>query len=303
MPATLRLALAVAGMALLFFCMAFERAPDLVAPAGNSFVPSQTSYFSPLLSERGDDDAPAAPRPANGPVPPVQAADRQTHRDLASLFDQLAQSDGIPDLKQAVAILDRCTALIDRDRGHSTDVQLAVDQQTTYAQQVSARTALDDRCRGFRRLGSAEMEVRRQSIHARLTAQGLGSGTLTHGGDALLAAGEIRHLLAQPNAGSYEEARPALTRALARRLGAQEDSAAWEDVQVSLLLVACEIGASCGKDSFDALQRCLYQGRCDAGLYDHWAEGLPPERVAQVERLRDTVTRALRQQDYQMLGL
>jgi hypothetical protein len=72
---------------------------------------------------------------------------------------------------------------------------------------------------------------------------------------------------------------------------------AWE-------LVACDLDLSCSAWSRYALGQCAFLGRCATGRYeDALATFEPPELMAQAQRLRAGILRALREHDWDWLGL
>ena len=86
------------------------------------------------------------------------------------------------------------------------------------------------------------------------------------------------------------------------RFGAEEVPAptaaiAWE-------LAACDLGYACGPASRLVLAQCAFDRRCDVG---HYEEALmryePPDLMAQAQRVRQGILRALREQDWGWLGL
>jgi hypothetical protein len=72
---------------------------------------------------------------------------------------------------------------------------------------------------------------------------------------------------------------------------------AWE-------LAACDLGYACGPASRLVLSLCAFERRCDAG---HYEEALmryePPELMADAQRLRIGILRALRDSDWEWLGI
>jgi hypothetical protein len=86
------------------------------------------------------------------------------------------------------------------------------------------------------------------------------------------------------------------------RYGAEEIPApaaaiAWE-------LAACDLGYACGPASRLVLSLCAFDGRCGAG---HYEEALmryePPALMADALRLRTGILRALRDSDWEWLGI
>jgi hypothetical protein len=72
---------------------------------------------------------------------------------------------------------------------------------------------------------------------------------------------------------------------------------AWE-------LVACDLDPSCTPQSRFALSQCAYLGRCSAWRYeDAVAMFEPPELMESARRLREGILRALRDRDWEWLGL
>jgi hypothetical protein len=72
---------------------------------------------------------------------------------------------------------------------------------------------------------------------------------------------------------------------------------AWE-------LAACDLGDACGPASRLALSQCALLGECDPGRYeDALASHEDPQAMAQALRLRDGIVRALRNRDWEWLGL
>jgi hypothetical protein len=86
------------------------------------------------------------------------------------------------------------------------------------------------------------------------------------------------------------------------RYGAEEFPAgaaaiAWE-------LAACDLGYACGPSSRLVLAQCAFRGNCGSGRYeDTLAVHEPPEVMAQALRLRHGIVRALRNRDWEWLGL
>jgi hypothetical protein len=72
---------------------------------------------------------------------------------------------------------------------------------------------------------------------------------------------------------------------------------AWE-------LAACDLGYACGPASRIVLAQCAFEGRCDGGSYE---EALMrherPDLMAEAQRLRGGIVRALRAHDWRWLGL
>jgi hypothetical protein len=72
---------------------------------------------------------------------------------------------------------------------------------------------------------------------------------------------------------------------------------AWE-------LVACDLDAACNPWSRFALTQCASLGRCSDWRYeDAVARFEPPELMAEARRLRIGILRALREHDWDWLGL
>ena len=72
---------------------------------------------------------------------------------------------------------------------------------------------------------------------------------------------------------------------------------AWE-------LVACDMDPACTPRSRFALSQCAYLGRCSEWRYeDAVALFEPPELMASARRLRVGILRALREHDWEWLGL
>jgi hypothetical protein len=72
---------------------------------------------------------------------------------------------------------------------------------------------------------------------------------------------------------------------------------AWE-------LVACDLDPACTPQSRFALSQCAYLGRCSSWRYeDAVAMFEPPELMASARRLREGILRALRDRDWEWLGL
>jgi hypothetical protein len=72
---------------------------------------------------------------------------------------------------------------------------------------------------------------------------------------------------------------------------------AWE-------LAACDLGDACGPASRLALSQCALLGECDPGRYeDALASHEDPQAMAQALRLRHGIVRALRNRDWEWLGL
>jgi hypothetical protein len=287
-----RFALAVSGLGAVFCYLAADggRMPPPGMGATRPLEVTQASYFSPLLVAEDI----AAPPPA-ATVRRTAAVDLQTQRDLFALFRRLSHADNPLDLKQAAAILDRCDAPGAPRPARGDDAH--------YAARTLAASELAQRCQGFRQAPGAEVESHRQALRSRLADQGLDPLAGAQAGNALLAAPVLRSLLRDNDPATFEEARPALTRAMAGKLGFAEETPAWDDLQTALLLATCTLGASCSRDSFDALRQCAYQDRCGGGQFDQWQEGLAPERTARVARLRAMVLQAVQAQDFRALGV
>jgi hypothetical protein len=72
---------------------------------------------------------------------------------------------------------------------------------------------------------------------------------------------------------------------------------AWE-------LAACDLGDACGPASRLVLAQCALLGNCDPGRYeDTIASHEDPQAMAQALRLRHGIVRALRNRDWEWLGL
>ena len=72
---------------------------------------------------------------------------------------------------------------------------------------------------------------------------------------------------------------------------------AWE-------LAACDLDRACHAWSRFGLSQCVFLGRCSSGRYeDALAAYEPPELMAQAQRLRAGILRALRDHDWEWLGL
>lgn len=86
------------------------------------------------------------------------------------------------------------------------------------------------------------------------------------------------------------------------RFGSEEVAApaaaiAWE-------LASCDLGYACGPASRLMLALCAFDGHCESGYYeDALMRYEPPELMAQAQRLRDGILRALRDHDWDWLGL
>lgn len=69
-------------------------------------------------------------------------------------------------------------------------------------------------------------------------------------------------------------------------------------------LVACDLDPACTPRSRFALSQCAYLGRCSDWRYeDAVATFEPPELMASARRLREGILRALRDRDWEWLGL
>lgn len=72
---------------------------------------------------------------------------------------------------------------------------------------------------------------------------------------------------------------------------------AWE-------LAACDLGYACGPASRLVLSQCAFEGRCDAGSYeDALMRYERYDLMADAQRLRGGIVRALREHDWRWLGL
>jgi hypothetical protein len=72
---------------------------------------------------------------------------------------------------------------------------------------------------------------------------------------------------------------------------------AWE-------LAACDLGYACGPASRLVLMQCAFRGSCEFGRYEDMLASLEePEAMAQALRLRPGIVRALRNRDWEWLGL
>ena len=72
---------------------------------------------------------------------------------------------------------------------------------------------------------------------------------------------------------------------------------AWE-------LAACDLGYACGPASRIVLAQCAFEGRCEAGSYeDALMRYERADLMADAQRLRAGIVRALRQHDWRWLGL
>jgi hypothetical protein len=72
---------------------------------------------------------------------------------------------------------------------------------------------------------------------------------------------------------------------------------AWE-------LAACDLGYACGPASRIVLLQCAFDSRCEGGRYeDTLARYEPPDLMADAQRLRAGILRALREYDWNWLGL
>ena len=72
---------------------------------------------------------------------------------------------------------------------------------------------------------------------------------------------------------------------------------AWE-------LAACDLGYACGPASRLVLMQCAFLGNCELGRYeDTLASREDPQAMAQALRLRHGIVRALRNRDWEWLGL
>ena len=292
-----RFTLAVAGIAGAFLYLAAGGGTaQPVAVADRSPQITQSSWFSPLVV--AEDTPAAAPVAAQRQHPAGE--DQQTGRDLHALFLRLSQSDDALDLKQAAGIFADCGALL---AGRQALDERIAGAGGTYAARSQAAAELSQRCQGFRQAAGTDLKAQRQALLTRLADRGLDPEAGAQAGNALLAPSMVRSLLAQDDPAAFEEARPALARALAGRLGITEETPAWDDLQAALLLAGCARGAACGPDSFDALRRCAYQDRCGGGRFEGWQEGLPAERSARVALLRSQVMAGLQARDYAALGL
>jgi len=86
------------------------------------------------------------------------------------------------------------------------------------------------------------------------------------------------------------------------RFGSEEVPAptaaiAWE-------LAACDLGYACGPASRIVLAQCAFEGRCDVGSYeDSLMRYERPDLMANAQRLRSGIVRALREHDWSWLGL
>jgi hypothetical protein len=86
------------------------------------------------------------------------------------------------------------------------------------------------------------------------------------------------------------------------RFGGEEVAAgtaavAWE-------LAACDLGYACGPASRIVLAQCAFEGRCEAGGYeDALMRYEHPDVMAEAQRLRPGILRALREHDWRWLGL
>lgn len=298
--ALVRFTLAVAGIAGVFFYLAAGGGPAPATATRPQRSPeiTATSYFSPLL---GTGEAPAAAAlPSPAATSRTATEDPQTGHDLYGLFQRLGQSDDALELKQAAGILARCEALL---AGWDDLRQRTAQATDGYAARNLAGQALGQRCQGFRQASGKELDGRRQALHVRMASRGLDPQAGAQAGSTLLPGPMVRGLLGRNDPAAFEEARPALLRSLAGRLGIGEETPAWDDLQAALLLAGCARGAACGPDSFDALRRCAYQERCGGGRFDGWQDGLPAERSARVAGMRDRFLAALQARDYRALGL
>lgn len=72
---------------------------------------------------------------------------------------------------------------------------------------------------------------------------------------------------------------------------------AWE-------LAACDLGYACGPASRIVLLQCAFDSRCEGGRYeDALLRYEPADRMAEAQRLRAGILRALREYDWNWLGL
>jgi hypothetical protein len=72
---------------------------------------------------------------------------------------------------------------------------------------------------------------------------------------------------------------------------------AWE-------LAACDLGYACGPASRIVLLQCAFDSRCEGGRYeDGLARYEPADLMAEAQRLRTGILRALREYDWNWLGL
>ena len=69
-------------------------------------------------------------------------------------------------------------------------------------------------------------------------------------------------------------------------------------------LAACDLDRACHPWSRFGLSQCVFLGRCSAGRYEDALASLePPELMAQARALRTGILRALRDHDWEWLGL
>lgn len=82
-----------------------------------------------------------------------------------------------------------------------------------------------------------------------------------------------------------------------REFPAAAAAIAWE-------LAACDLGYACGPGSRLVLLQCAFDGRCDGGRYeDALSRYEPADLMADAQRLRGGILRALREYDWTWLGL
>ena len=80
-------------------------------------------------------------------------------------------------------------------------------------------------------------------------------------------------------------------------IDAETAAIAWE-------LAACDLGYPCGPASRLVLAQCAFAGYCEAYRYDEAiARQELPERMAEAQRLRVNLLRALQRYDWEWLGL
>ncbi len=251
---------------------------------------------------------PAAPAPARSEAKGV--SQRNAHRVALSVAERFHQA---PDLH----------GFVERHRDRVADPEIAFyvsqaleecaelralhEDRDARSIELAAAAALADPCRGFEDgviqpgeivelLNAASQRGQPHAIARKLLFRDIAAPK----GEVI---DEIAPLLATRDPAVVRDVGAFLSKGEeVWRYGTEEVPApaaaiAWE-------LAACDLGYACGAASRLVLAQCAFEGRCGAGNYeDALMRYESPDLMAQAQRLRAGILRALREHDWAWLGL
>ena len=157
------------------------------------------------------------------------------------------------------------------------------------AERGAAAEEVLKRCRGFERMSERELNETGIALRGKLKQLGSIEASMDElDSPPIVDRATLNALLETHTASAFELAQQTLARMLREEIKVPADSDEARQIEVAVMLAACDMGKDCSASSYASLYQCAYYGNCQPVGHD-WREGLSEPDINHVMELKKRV--------------